>query len=164
MILAGAGIIGSQEFTGEISEFNVTVSQVGPNVVWGGSGSFNTTDLAFDGTQNINAVFEATNATWVIGDPTPPGPALDVYTTVTTFPPNFGTPGGLIGTPGGSGETFGIFLKDGNRVLVVPTGYVSGSPVSGSTTYAGTTIAGMNLIPSAYTYSWGSGSITLTIG
>jgi hypothetical protein len=143
--------------------FNVSVSQQGPDVVWNGSGSFNTTSLISNGTDELTAGFSAPNAAWAIGDPTPPGPTLDVYSGVTTFPTSFGTAGGPIGTPSGLGDTFGILPNGTNRNLLVPTGYTSGSFISGSTTYAGATIAGMNLIPGTYTWSWGSGANASTL-
>jgi hypothetical protein len=148
---------------GTSGNFNVTVSQQGPDVVWNGSGSFNTTSLISNGTDELTAGFSAPNAAWAIGDPTPPGPTLDVYSGVTTFPTSFGTSGGALGTLSGLGDTFGILPNGTNRDLLVPTGYVSGSFISGSTTYAGTTIAGMNLIPGVYTWSWGSGASASTL-
>jgi hypothetical protein len=142
--------------------FNVTVLQVGDDVVWSGSGSFNTNSLIPNGTQQLGAGFQASEAIWVIGDPTPPGPTLDIYSGVTTFPTSFGT-SGTPGTPSGSGDTFGILPNGTNRNLLVPTGYTSGSFISGSTTYVGATIAGMGLTPGVYTWSWGSGGNTSTL-
>ena len=152
--------------SGATGDFTVTISQQGPDVVWSGSGSFNTTSLISNGTDELTAGFSAPNAAWAIGDPTPPGPTLDVYSGVTTFPTSFGTAGG-IGTPSGSGDNFGILPNGTNRNLLVPTGYTSGSFISGSTTYAGSTIAGMGLSGGTYTWAWGSGgnasSIVMTI-
>jgi hypothetical protein len=153
--------------SGATGDFTVTVSQQGPDVVWNGSGSFNTTSLISNGTDELTAGFSAPNAAWAIGDPTPPGPTLDIYSGVTTFPTSFGTAGGTIGTPSGSGDNFGILPNGTNRNLLVPTGYISGSFISGSTTYAGATIAGMGLSGGTYTWSWGSGgnasSLVMTI-
>jgi hypothetical protein len=153
--------------SGATGDFTVTVSQVGSDVVWNGSGSFNLGSLSLLSTQELTAGFSAPNAAWAIGDPTPPGPTLDVYSGVTTFPTSFGTAGGTIGTPSGSGDNFGILPNGTNRNLLVPTGYTSGSFISGSTTYAGATIAGMGLSGGTYTWAWGSGgsasSIVMTI-
>jgi hypothetical protein len=152
--------------SGASGNFNVSVSQVGSDVVWNGSGSFNTTSLISNGTQSLGAGFQASLAIWAIGDPTPPGPTLDIYSGVTTFPTSFGT-GGPTGTPSGFGDNFGILPNGTNRNLLVPTGYTSGSFISGTTTYAGATIAGMGLSGGTYTWSWGSGgnasSIVMTI-
>jgi hypothetical protein len=152
--------------SGATGDFIVTVSQQGPDVVWNGSGSFNTTSLISNGTQSLGAGFQASQAIWAIGDPTPPGPTLDIYSGVTTFPTSFGT-GGPSGTPSGFGDNFGILPNGTNRNLLVPTGYTSGSFISGTTTYAGATIAGMGLSGGTYTWSWGSGgnasSIVMTI-
>jgi hypothetical protein len=50
---------------------------------------------------------------------------------------------------------------------LVPQGYVSGTVISGSTTYDTQTIVGMGLTPGVYTWSWGSGgnasSLVMTI-
>jgi hypothetical protein len=153
--------------SGTTGDFTVTVSQVGSDVVWNGSGSFNLGSLSLLSTQELTAGFSAPQAIWAIGDATPPGSILDVYGVITTFPTSFGTAGGPIGTPSGSGDTFGILPNGSNRNLLVPTGYTSGSFISGTTTYAGATIAGMNLIPGTYTWAWGSGgtasSLVMTI-
>jgi hypothetical protein len=153
--------------SGATGDFTVTVSQVGSDVVWNGSGSFNLGSLSLLSTQELTAGFSAPQAIWAIGDATPPGSILDVYGVITTFPTSFGTAGGPIGTPSGSGDTFGILPNGSNRNLLVPTGYTSGSFISGTTTYAGATIAGMNLIPGTYTWAWGSGgtasSLVMTI-
>jgi len=153
--------------SGATGDFTVTVSQVGSDVVWNGSGSFNLGSLSLLSTQELTAGFSSPQAIWAIGDATPPGSILDVYGVITTFPTSFGTAGGTIGTPSGSGDTFGILPNGSNRNLLVPTGYTSGSFISGTTTYAGATIAGMNLIPGTYTWAWGSGgtasSLVMTI-
>jgi hypothetical protein len=150
--------------SGATGDFNVTVSQVGSDVVWSGSGSFNLGALSLLGTQELSAGFQVNQAIWAIGDATPPGPFLNIYSGVTIFPTSFGTVGGPIGTPSGSGDTFGI-LPDGvgGRSLYVPTGYTSGSFISNSTTYVGATIAGMGLSGGTYTWSWGSGASASTL-
>ncbi len=52
--------------------------------------------------------------------------------------------------------------------MLVPTGYVSGTALSGSSTYDGMTIAGLGLTPGTYTYSSGTGadadSLTVNVG
>jgi hypothetical protein len=88
---------------------------------------------------------------------------FDAYTGVTTFPTSFGTEGGEIGTLSGLGDTFGIVPNATNRTLLVPTGYVSGSFISGSTTYQTSTIVSLGLTPGTYTWSWGSEGNASTI-
>ena len=54
----------------------------------------------------------------------------------------------------GSGTMFGI---RGNTVYL-PKNYVSGSPLSSTSTWNSQTVAGLGLTPGSYTYTWGSGS------
>jgi hypothetical protein len=148
--------------------FTATVSQVGPNVVWSGSGSFNLTDLTFN--QNIPGVstgYNAQNAQFIIG----PTSSVSTYSgsSFTVHPSSFGGIGSAA-VSSTSGSVFGIVQTGGitaPREVLVPQGYVSGTVISGSATFNGTTIAGMGLTSGTYVWSWGSGagagSLTLII-
>jgi hypothetical protein len=144
--------------SGVSGNFNVTISQVGPDVVWNGSGSFNLAALTFAGTNAVGGGYAANQAIWAIG----PSTTQDTYSGVTTFPASFGT--GSAPVTSNTGSTFGI-LPDGfiGRSLYVPTGYTSNTIISGSSTYASQTIAGMGLSGGTYTWSWGSGGNTSTL-
>ena len=144
--------------SGVSGNFNVTISQVGPDVVWNGSGSFNLVALTFAGTNAVGGGYAANQAIWAIG----PSTTQDTYSGVTTFPASFGTGGAPVTS--NTGSTFGI-LPDGfiGRSLYVPTGYTSNTIISGSSTYASQTIAGMGLSGGTYTWSWGSGGNTSTL-
>jgi hypothetical protein len=52
--------------------------------------------------------------------------------------------------------------------LNLPNGYVSGSPLSATSTYTSQTFASLGLTPGTYTWTWGSGptadSFTVQIG
>jgi hypothetical protein len=152
--------------TGGTGDFNVTISQVGSDVVWSGSGSFNLTALTSAGAGSIGAGFDPNQAIWAIG-PIVPGP-VDVYSGTITYPFIFGGGGGGAGVTSNTGSTFGILPGGGGRLLYVPSGYVSNTVISGSSTYASQTIAGMGLTPGTYTWSWGSGgnasTLVMTIG
>ena len=88
---------------GGTGNFNVTVSQVGPNVVWNGSGYFNLAALSFAGPNNIGAGFAANQAIWAIG----PSTTVDTYSaTSVTYPTSFGNGG--VGVSSTSGSTMGI--------------------------------------------------------
>jgi hypothetical protein len=150
--------------TGASGAFVVTITQVGSDVVWSGSGSFNLTALTSAGAGSIGAGFNAGYAIWAIG----PNTTVDTYSGVTTFPANFGS--GDVPVTSTSGSTFGILpdiLGGSGRLLYVPSGYTSNTTISGSATYASQTIAGMGLTPGTYTWSWGSGgnasSLVMTI-
>jgi hypothetical protein len=149
-----------------LSDFNVSVSQVGPNVVWSGSGSFNLTSLTLN--QNIPGVtggFNQPFAQFIIGPTSPSGATTYSGSSFTTFPNSFGSGGGLAPSSS-SGSLFGVVQTagpSGPREVVVPPGYVSGTVISGSMTYDTQTIAGMGLTSGTYTWSWGSGSLTMII-
>jgi len=156
--------------SGATGNFNISVSQVGPNVVWSGSGSFNLTSLTFD--QNLPGVTGGYNksfAQFIVGPSSPASATTYSGSSFTTFPTNFGSGGGLAPSSS-SGSLFGVVQTagpSGPRVLLVPSGYVSGTVISGSMTYDTQTIAGMGLSGGTYTWAWGSGgtasSIVMTI-
>jgi hypothetical protein len=148
--------------TGGTGDFNVTISQVGSNVVWSGSGKFNLTALTSAGTTSIGGGFQANQAVWAIG----PIVTVDTYSGSITYPATFGSGG--VGVTSNTGSTFGILPGGSGRLLYVPSGYTSNSVISGTSTYNSTTIAGMGLTPGTYTWSWGSGgnasTLVMTIG
>ena len=147
------------------SGFSVTIQQVGPDVLWSGSGSFNLASLSLLGSQNIGAGFASNQAIWAIG----PETNVDQYGGASlTYPTTFGGVGGA-SAPTSSGETFGVIPGGvSGRVLLVPSGYISGTFISGTSTYNNTTIAGMGLTLGTYTWNWGTGgnadSLTMVIG
>jgi hypothetical protein len=68
-----------------------------------------------------------------------------------------------------TGSMFGVLTGGASgRTITVPDGYVSGTTISGSTTYQDTTIAGLGLSGGTYTWAWGSGanasSLVMVIG
>jgi len=141
--------------SGETSSgFTVTVTQVGPDVVWSGSGYFNLSALLSSGSNTIGGGFDAGSAIWAIG----PTATVDTYSgTSVTYPASFGA-GGVPATSN-SGSTFGILSGPAPalRLLYVPSGYISNTIISGSTTYLGQTIVGMGLTPGTYTWTWTTG-------
>jgi hypothetical protein len=147
--------------TGATGAFNVTISQVGPDVVWSGSGSFNLTALTSAGASTIGGGYQSNQAIWAVG----PNVAVDTYSGTITYPLTFGTT--AVGVTSNTGSTFGILPGGSGRLLYVPSGYVSNTTISGTSTYANTTIAGAGLTPGVYTWSWGSGanasSLVMTI-
>jgi hypothetical protein len=156
--------------SGASGNFNISVSQVGPNVVWSGSGSFNLTSLTLN--ENIPGVtggFNQPFAQFIIGPTSPSGATTYSGSSFTTFPTSFGSGGGLAPSSS-SGSLFGVVQTagpSGPREVIVPSGYVSGTVISGSMTYNTQTIAGMGLSGGTYTWAWGTGgsasSIVMTI-
>jgi hypothetical protein len=143
--------------SGASGNFNVTISQVGPDVVWSGSGSFNLAALTSSGPGSLSSGFNAGQAIWGIGV----SGLTDTYSGVTTYPTTFGAGG--VGVTSSSGSIFGILPGPSGRSLHVPSGYVSNATISGSATYASQTIAGMGLTSGTYTWSWGTGGNTSTV-
>jgi hypothetical protein len=143
--------------SGASGNFNVTITQVGPDVVWSGSGSFNLTALTSSGPGSVSSGFNAGQAIWAIGV----SGLTDTYSGVTTYPTTFGIGG--VGVTSSLGSIFGILPGPSGRSLYVPSGYVSNTTISGSATYASQTIAGMGLTSGTYTWSWGTGGNTSTL-
>ena len=138
--------------TGGTGDFNVTISQVGSDVVWSGSGSFNLTALTSAGPGSIGGGYQSGQAIWAIGE----NSSVDTYSGTITYPASFGTSN--VAVTSNTGSTFGILPGGSGRLLYVPSGYVSNTNISGTSTYANTTIAGAGLTPGTYTWSWGSGA------
>ena len=162
---------GSTGATGASGAFVVTITQVGLDVVWTGSGGFNLTSLTSVGPTVITSGFAANQAIWIAGaDLTPPGATGQQYGGASlTYPTTFASGAQTGGPSSFTGSMFGVLSGGASgRVITVPDGYVSGSIISGSTTYANQTIAGMGLSGGTYTWSWGSAenasSLVMTIG
>jgi len=151
--------------SGGFGVFNVTVSQVGPDVVWSGSGSFDLSALSLTSSGTLQSGFSALGGIWAIG----PSASIQRYggASLTGYSTTFGN-NLVVPTPISSGSTFGVVSGGVSlRQIVVPSGYVSNTVISGTATYGGATIAGMGLTPGTYTWAWGSGanssSIVMTI-
>jgi hypothetical protein len=143
---------------GVTGNFNVTVSQVGPNVVWNGSGYFNLAALSFAGPNVVGAGFAANQAIWAIG----PSTNVDTYSaTSVTYPTSFGN--GSVGVSSTSGSTMGVLPGGNGRLLYVPSGYTSNTIISGGATYSGQTISSMQLSAGTYTWIWTTGGNSTSV-
>lgn len=139
----------------------ITVSQVGSDVVATGVGTMNLTALTSAGTFNGGACIDSTYAFMQVG---PTSGVTQAKYTGISGPSSFGS-GLFTGATSGTGDSVGFSGDAG--YLLVPNGYVSGNPLSGSATFANATLSGLGLTPGTTTYSWGSGatadSLTLNI-
>jgi hypothetical protein len=73
-------------------------------------------------------------------------------------------PGALLILPdSSSGDFFGGAGSSASYNVWVPSGYVSGTAISGSSTWLGETIASLGLTPGSYTYTWANDSATVNI-
>ncbi|MGH7103203.1 MAG: PEP-CTERM sorting domain-containing protein [Acetobacteraceae bacterium] len=133
------------------ADYVVTLTQVGSNVVATGSGTIDLTGLSPDGGGSSEAGVEPSAAGINTG---PPIFAASSFYTGYTGPASFGS-GGQTSASSGSGDIVGIgaFGVD----LVVPSGYVSDSALSDTSTYDGATFASLGVTPGTYTWTWGSG-------
>jgi hypothetical protein len=148
-----------------LSAFTITLLEVGSDVVMSGYGGFNILDLTYVSTSGYGAGLNAQLGIFLLGALS--SSSLDSYTGSTfSQPANFGGP--ATGTTTGSssaGTSMGVFPANN---LLIPTGYISGSYIGGSTTYFNRTLSSFGAIPGIYIYSWGSGVnssiITLQVG
>jgi hypothetical protein len=78
-------------------------------------------------------------------------------------PTSFGS-GGLKLANSGSGDRVAVVGDD--EELQVPSGYVSGNPLSDTLTFTGTTLAALGLTDGTYTWTWDSGAndVVLYVG
>lgn len=133
----------------------VNINQVGDDVVATGSGTMDLTDLSFSGTVSGPTGIEPNQALISVG-PAPGSGIADFYSgSSVTGPTSWGS-GGTTYPSSGSGDLFGV---DGHLDLIaVPLGYISGSSLSGTDTFANSTLASLGLTPGTYTYTWGTGA------
>ena len=134
--------------------YTITIQQSGANVVASGSGTINKAALGIPSMSNISLArnINSTNATVVVGG----GGNIDQYKTISP-PSNFGsTTASATTANSGTGSMFGVNGKSAS--LYVPTGYVSGTFISGTTQWNGATLSTLSLTTGTYTYTWGSGA------
>jgi hypothetical protein len=131
----------------------VDLTEQAGNVVATGSGEIDLSGLSFFEIQHDPAAIFPSFAVIVTG---PASVTNDEYYTGFTGPTSFGS-GGVIDTASsGSGDKVGI--GGGVDVLVVPRSYVSGSPLSDTSTYDGQTFTSLGVTPGTYEWTWGNGA------
>ena len=136
----------------------VTLQQVGPNVVATGTGAINLTGLSF-----FNPGSVGTASVWpVTGRISMSSGNADTYIGFTG-PSSFG--GGDVALANFfSGDVFAFDLD----TMFLPSGYVSGNPLSDMAIYFTATFASLGLTPGTYVWTWGTGlenqNVTLQIG
>ena len=154
--LLGLGITQSAE------AYNVTLEQVGADVVATGSGAFNLMGLDFFASGVANGFgVSAINGTIVMGSGVNTG--VDTYNGFTG-PTSFGSGGDFFANTG-SGDFVAIQGFLGGH-LYVPHDY-AGAALSDSITFNNSNFATMGLTPGTYVWSWGDGAnqnFTLQIG
>jgi hypothetical protein len=164
-ILIGDGLLAQSAQAGYV----VMLEQVGNDVVATGSGTIDLTDLSLVGTVGVEASVNPFFGVIVTG---PGGGNFRIDAAYKGFmgPTNFG--GRVTNSANtGSGDFVGIegFINNQSvNNLFVPQDYVSGNPLSDTSTYDNATFSSLGAIPGTYVWTWGSGahadSFTLEIG
>ena len=67
------------------------------------------------------------------------------------------------GADSSTGQSFGLDITGGGGGIFLPDAYVSGAPISGSSTWQGQTLAGLNLSPGTYSFSWAGDTVTYIV-
>jgi hypothetical protein len=138
----------------------MTLEQAGPDVVATGSGTLDLAGLIDVGIGSLPSEIIPSFAILLEGN----GGVYDKYYSVSG-PTSFG-PGAGSSASSGTGDP--LVITGGGRVVAVPTGYVSGTPLSSTATWDNTTLAALGVTPGTYTWTWGSGadadSLTLYAG
>lgn len=129
----------------------LTLSQVGSNVVATGSGTLDTAALTPVTNVGLGGFgINPSSAFVVIGNFSAGAQTYTGFSGPTSF--------GLGGFAGNSGTGNPTGINGSAHYVVTPTGYISGTPLSGSSTWANTTIVALRLTPGTYTWTWGSGA------
>ncbi len=140
--------------------FLVTIEQVGANVVVTGSGSLDLTGLSSIGATNDTTAINASAGVISIGSPI--FDATDRYLGSITGPSSFGSGGSIVSSDSGGGDKVTLYGTNGE--VDVAAGYVSGDPLSDSTTYNNATLATLGLAVGSYTWTLPSDSYTIEVG
>ena len=126
----------------------ITYSESGSDVVATGSGSLDTTALSgFVAFGNIPRV-DPDDVHISIGS----GSFQRRSAASITGPPNIGFGTLAVNATSSTGNPMGIWTSL-NRILM-PSGYVSGAPLSGTSTWAGQSFASLGLTPGTYVYTY----------
>jgi hypothetical protein len=148
----GAALLGLAATGASAAPFIVQLTQVGPDVVATGSGTFDLSPLTGPGFGGEQGYLAPTLPIVIVGGPTGGGTA-GIYGGSFSGPSNFGS-GTSIAASISSGDFAGIA---GLVNLIVPIGYVSDTPLSDSATFSGQTLSSLGITPGTYIWSWGSG-------
>ena len=148
---------------GQTSVFDVTVQQVGSNVVISGSGNFNTSGLTLSCTScstGSSGIDPFQNFISQIDNP------INQIYTGTTFSgdTSFGT-GGFTAADSGSGDSVAFYYSNfyGSWGLMVPSGYTSYDSLSYTTTYSNETYSSLGITSGTYQVTWPGGEYNVNV-
>ncbi|HEX3817508.1 MAG TPA: hypothetical protein VHW03_04385 [Chthoniobacterales bacterium] len=145
--------------------FIINALQVGPDVVFSGSGSIDLTAWTPHGPQsNGDSFFIQPDVAGIFFAFS----MFDYYSAPANYsgPSHFGLAGDTEYANFGAGDVFGF--QNTSELLGVPVGYQSGDPLSASMTFSNQTFTTLEINPGSYIWSWGSGAtadyIRLNVG
>ena len=126
----------------------VNISQAGSDVVATASGSLDLTGLTdYESSTGGKAQVDPSLAFAEVGGGIE---EIDGYIGLTCYPASFG-PGGYLPSSWASGDPFAVY---GAYVMVwLPSGYISGNPISGTATWLNQSIASLGLTPGTYSFA-----------
>jgi hypothetical protein len=132
------------------SSFTIDLYQDGSNVVATGSGDIDLTGLSFitDLTAQADELVPD-GATITLGV----APSAGTFYGGISGPGSFGSGGADPDGTNGSGD---LVATSGGSILLLPQGYVSGTPLSDSATWDNATLASLGITPGTYTWTWGN--------
>jgi PPE-repeat protein len=132
-ILALVSLLGLGITQSARANFIATIDQVGTDVVVTGSGTIDLTGLSFLFGGIATPGISPNTGSLSVG----PSASVDAYSGISG-PASFDS-GGFTFANGGSGDVVGVQ----GLLLLVPQGYVSGNPLSGTATYDNATFASL---------------------
>jgi hypothetical protein len=154
LLLAGAFSVSAKAQ----SSFIIDLYQDGDNVAATGSGDIDLTGLSF-----------ITDLTAQADELVPDGATITLGTapSAVTFYGGISGPGSFgsgDAEPDGTNGSGDLVATSGGSILLLPQGYVSGTPLSDSATWDDTTLSGLGVTPGTYTWTWGpDGENTFTL-
>ena len=151
--VAAAGALTISTLVGASAQagYVVTLEEVGSDVVATGSGPIDLTGLSLFAPAPFVADIYPSLSHIVTG---PAGVnTVSIYTFISG-PSSFGG-GNSANVSSGSGDSVGV---DFGTQLLVPVGYISGSPLSSTATWDNQTFATLGLTPDVYEWTWGTGA------
>ena len=152
LLLAGGLLVTG----GANAALTITLSQSGSDVVGTASGSVNTTG-ATCGAFSDQAQLIPSSGYAIVGTT---GSGTQRYCSLTSGPTSFGS-GGSAAPSSSAGDRAGVGL---GAYLFLPTNYSSGTPISGTSTWAVQTFTTLGLTVGTYTFTIPNDTVTLIVG
>jgi hypothetical protein len=140
----------------QAADLNFTVQQVGADVVTSFTGFVNTTASTTNGNASGTGLFRGSFFQ---------GGSVIIFGPQNSYTNYTGLNGS--GALGSGSQTFadintgtlsGIISNGSSSYLLLPNSYVSGSSITGTSTYTGKTLSDLGMTVGTYNWSWGSGA------